>query len=119
MINGLVGTIIWTSNLGSMTEFYRDVMEFPVHSVRPDFVVFEWGKFRFNIGTHDRVVGKTKEPERIMLNLDTSDIQNTYELLKQKGVIFIRSPEQEHWGGWVATFHDVDGNILQLLEQPA
>ena len=32
------------------------------------------------------------------------------------GVEFIRQPAQEAWGGWVATFKDPDGNILQLLQ---
>jgi len=27
-------------------------------------------------------------------------------------------PEREHWGGWIATLQDPDGNILQLLQLP-
>jgi predicted enzyme related to lactoylglutathione lyase len=33
-------------------------------------------------------------------------------------VEFIRQPEREQWGGWIATFKDPDGNILQLLQLP-
>ena len=36
----------------------------------------------------------------------------------KQGVQFIREPEEESWGGTVATFSDPDGNILQLLEFP-
>tara|TARA_B100001123_G_scaffold111329_1_gene129505 strand:- start:37205 stop:37369 length:165 start_codon:yes stop_codon:yes gene_type:complete len=53
-----------------------------------------------------------------MLNLSVNDINNTYEILLTKKVKFIRPPEKEHWGGWVATLFDTDGNILQLLQQP-
>ena len=53
-----------------------------------------------------------------MINLGVSDIQKVYEKLTSQGVNFIRPPEQEHWGGWVATFEDPDGNILQFLQQP-
>ena len=38
--------------------------------------------------------------------------------VKDQGVEFIREPEREDWGGWIATFLDPDGNVLQLLHQP-
>ena len=119
MIDGVVGVIIWTDRLDVMTEFYRDTLGFPVHSIRPNFVAFEWGGMRFSIGTHEHVSGRTTEPERIMINLGTQDIHKTHETLKARGVEFVRLPEQEHWGGWVATLRDPDGNTLQLLQQPA
>ncbi|MDA0771181.1 MAG: VOC family protein [Chloroflexi bacterium] len=118
MIDGVVGVIIWTDRLDEMTEFYRDTMSFPVHSVRPYFVAFQLGEVRFSIGTHEHVSGRTVEPERVMINLGTEDIQNAYKTLSAKGVEFVRPPEQEHWGGWVATLLDPDGNTLQLLQQP-
>jgi catechol 2,3-dioxygenase-like lactoylglutathione lyase family enzyme len=118
MIDGVSGIIIWTGNLNRMVEFYRDILGFPVHSERPNFVAFEWGDMRLSIGTHSEVSGPIREPHRIMINFATGDIHNVYETLTEKGVRFIRPPEREHWGGWVATFYDPDGNILQLLEQP-
>ena len=114
----MVGVIIWTDDLDRLTSFYRDTLEMPVHSVRPNFVAFEWGGMRFSIGTHADVEGPTREPHRIMINLGVSDIHKVYEKLTSQGVNFIRPPEQEHWGGWVATFEDPDGNILQFLQQP-
>ena len=53
-----------------------------------------------------------------MINLGTARIQETYTILTDKGVSFLREPEQESWGGWIATFTDPDGNIIQLLEEP-
>jgi predicted enzyme related to lactoylglutathione lyase len=34
-------------------------------------------------------------------------------------VDFTRAPAREEWGGWVATFADPDGNVLQLMQLPA
>ena len=102
-----------------MTEFYRDVMGFPVHSVRPNFVAFEWGDMRFSIGTHEHVSGMSSEPDRVMINLGTRDIHAAHQALTAKGVEFVRPPEPEHWGGWVATLRDPDANTLQLMQQPA
>ena len=119
MIDGVVGVIIWTDRLNVMTEFYRDVMGFPVHSVRPNFIAFEWGDMRFSIGTHEHVSGMSSEPDRVMINLGTRDIHALHQALTAKGVEFVRPPEKEHWGGWVATLRDPDGNTLQLMQQPA
>ena len=35
------------------------------------------------------------------------------------GFVFSREPAREDWGGWVATFADPDGNVLQLMQLPA
>lgn len=53
-----------------------------------------------------------------MANFGVDDIDHEYQRLLKEGVEFIRPPEQEHWGGWVATFKDPDGNILQMLQLP-
>lgn len=118
MIQGVAGITIWTDDLDRLTIFYRDVLELPVHSVRPTFVTFEWGRMRLNIGLHSDVQGTTAEPLRVMVNLSVEDVHHTYGVLVSRGVDFIRPPEKEHWGGWVATFSDPDGNVLQLLQQP-
>ena len=118
MITGVVGVILWTSNLDTMRTFYRDSLRLPLHSDHGDFVVFRFGNMRLNMGLHDAVNGPTTEPYRIMINLGVDDIHAEHNRLVDAGVVFIRPPERESWGGWVATFQDPDGNLLQLLQIP-
>ena len=118
MIRGLSGVIIWTDDLDSMVEFYLDTLGLTPHSVRPAFVSFKWGDVRLGIGTHAQVAGRSSDRYRVMVNLDVDDIHAEHERLAGAGVEFIRAPERERWGGWVCTFTDPDGNVLQLLEQP-
>ena len=54
-----------------------------------------------------------------MPHLGVDDIHSLHRRLTQQGVEFIRPPEKEGWGGWVATLKDPDGNIVQLLQFPA
>ena len=119
MIEGVAGVIIWTEEFDPQVAFYRDTLGLEPHSVRPDFVSFKWGDVRLGIGKHSEVRGKTEEPYRIMVNLGVDNIHQVYGTLRARGVKFLRPPEQEHWGGWVGTFSDPDGNILQLLQQPS
>ena len=118
MIQGLAGVIIWTVDLDRLVAFYRDTLGLTPHSVRPDFVAFSFGDVRLSLGRHSEVTGPSRDPYRIMVNLAVEDIQAVTVRLRQRGVAFVRLPEQEQWGGWVATFRDPDGNLLQLLQQP-
>lgn len=118
MITGLVGITLWTDDLERLFSFYHDTLQLPLHSRHQDFIAFELGDIRFNIGRHDRVGGPSKDPFRIMAHLGVDDIHTEHQRLLAEGVEFIRPPEQEHWGGWVATFKDPDGNILQMLQFP-
>jgi len=115
-IQSVAGVIIWTEQLEPMAAFYRDVLGLALHSTHPDFVAFELGGLRLSVGEHSMVHGRASEPHRIMVNLGVVDIHASYRTLRSRGVEFIRPPEREHWGGWVATFRDPDGNLLQLLQ---
>ena len=117
MIEDVVGVIFWTDNLQEMTRFYEELLKLPVHSRSPDFVAFQirpW--MRLSIGRHSQVHGPARDPHRIMVNLQVSDIRSAYEELTRGGVPFVRPPEPEEWGGLVATFQDPDGNLLQLFQ---
>ena len=118
MIDSLAGAIIWTEQLDRMASFYRDTLRLPVHSERPYFVAFQLGAARLSVGTHSEVHGPARESVRVTVNLGVSDIHAAYRELTARGVAFVRPPEREHWGGWVASFRDPDGNLLQLLQQP-
>ena len=120
MINEIVGITIWTDDLDQMLTFYRDVIRLPLHSYHEDegFAAFQLGDLRFNVGRHDRIEGPASDPFRMMPHLGVDDIHAEHRRIASQGVEFIRPPEREHWGGWVATLKDPDGNILQLLQFP-
>ena len=118
MIKGIAGVIIWTANVELLGGFYRDVLDMKPVSQREGFMAFQFGDLRLTISDHSEVEGGAKDPLRIMVNLAVDDIHSAYQRLRGKGVEFLREPEKEHWGGYVATFKDPDGNVLQLLQQP-
>ncbi len=119
MIAAVVGITLWTDDLDRLYPFYHDLLQLPLHSNHGDFIAFQLGKnMRFNIGLHDGVQGPAKDPFRIMPHLGVENIHEEHRRLTEAGVEFLRLPEQEAWGGWVATLKDPDGNILQLLQFP-
>ena len=119
MIRGIAGVIIWTANVERLGGFYRDVLDMKPVSQRDGFMAFQFGDTRLSISDHSEVDDGPKDPLRIMVNLAVDDIHSAYQRLRGKGVEFLREPEKEHWGGYIATFKDTDGNVLQLLQQPS
>ncbi|MYH68493.1 MAG: VOC family protein [Dehalococcoidia bacterium] len=117
-IEGVAGVIVWTDQYPEMLAFYRDVLGLAPRSERPTFANFEWGGFRLSVAAHDEVHGPARDPLRIMVHFKVPDIAAAHRRLTDRGVAFSRPPEQERWGGWVATFADPDGNTLQLLQLP-
>lgn len=122
-IEGLAGVVIWTTadRYTAMRAFYVDTLGLAPRSDRDRFVSFVLGAaddVRLNISVHAEVEGAARDPLRIMLLLRVADIHVTAARLQDAGVRFTRPPEQEPWGGWIATFPDPDGNTVQLL-QPA
>jgi len=120
-IEGLAGVLIWTEadRFPAMARFYRDTLGLTPRSARPDFINFDWSGVRLSVGVHDQVRGASREPVRVMVNLTVADIRAVHERLTRAGVVFTRAPAREEWGGWVATFADPDGNVLQLMQLPA
>jgi len=117
-ITGIAGVIIWTEpdRHSEMAAFYRDVVGLKPRSDREGFINFEWGSVRLTIARHGKVAGPSRDPLRTMVNLDVPDIHPVYERLVASGVAFTRPPEQEPWGGLIATFQDPDGNTVQLMQ---
>ena len=115
----ICGVIIWTDQLSTMKTFYRDILGLSVHSESENFIAFDMGSgLRLSLGVHSNVQGKSNDSHRIMVNLGVENIDLTYKKLLASGVSFLRTPEQERWGGYVATLKDPDNNIIQLLQHP-
>ena len=117
MNEGVIGVTVWTEDPDRLVVFYRDTLGLKLRGYKEGWANFEWGDLRLNLGLHERVKGHAQDPYRIMISFGVTDIHYEYRHLSEQGVEFVRPPEQEHWGGWVATFLDPDGNILQLLQR--
>ncbi len=96
-------------------EFYEKV-----YGKKPDMAEegqwYGWtvGSTFFTIGNHSEVKGKAKEPERIILNLETNEVKEEFERIKAIGATVVKEP-YEMQGAWIATLADPDGNYFQLM----
>jgi predicted enzyme related to lactoylglutathione lyase len=106
--------MIGTSQPAVLAAFYEKVFARPADMMDGEWYMWQAGNCSLNIGEHSEVMGQAKEPARIMLNLETKEVKEEFERLKEMSVTVIKEP-YEVGGGWIATLADPDGNFVQLM----
>jgi predicted enzyme related to lactoylglutathione lyase len=75
------------------------------------------GSGAITVGPHSEVKGRNPAPGRIILNIESEDVQGDFERLKAAGATVVREPYtfEEAPGAWIATLADPDDNYFQLM----
>ena len=103
-----------SSDPARLAAFYENVLQLERLQVFHD-PVFQLGSGMLRIIHHSAVHGTNQMPARCQLNLFVAD--TLAECARLEGqVTFVRPPENEAWGGIVATLADPDGNYIQLIQ---
>lgn len=118
--------------LSAVRVFVRDIEEaeafYSMLGLSVESYMPEQGVCVFNTGETLFIVesvaqGAPKDEQLLVgrftgVSFPTDDIQAQVKDLQSKGVSFSGLPEQQGWGGWLATFVDPSGNQLQLVQEP-
>lgn len=116
MIKGLRISSIWSEDLNNLLPFYRDVLGLDVGMEAPGFVILgDPNGAAVALGTHSEVHGAASDAARHIVGFDSDDIQGDCVRLRDAGVEFVEEPNKQG-NGWIATFRDPEGNLLQLLQ---
>jgi predicted enzyme related to lactoylglutathione lyase len=115
MLN-LNSVMIGTKQSQVLAAFYEKVIGKPADMVDNENGFFGWqvGSAYLSVLEHSEMGGSTKDPGRVMLNFETSEVKEEFERIRAAGAAVIREP-YEMGGGWVATLADPDGNYFQLV----
>jgi predicted enzyme related to lactoylglutathione lyase len=108
----LGSVIVATNDKTRLKLFYHDILGIPYN----DQGKLESNGIIIHPTHHSEVQGPPPEPFRVMMTFEVLDIHSVTSTLQGHGVVFVREPALETWGGWVATFLDPDGNYLQLIQ---
>ncbi len=115
MLN-LNSIMIGTKQTKALTDFYEKVLGKPPEMADQEAGFFGWqvGSTYFAVLEHSEMGGAAKDPGRVLLNFETTQVQQEFDRLKALGARVIRAP-YEMDGGWIATLADPDGNYFQLV----
>ena len=98
-----------------MGEFYSGVFDRPADMKEDRMYGWQFGGASFlAIIEHSDVKGRAAEPQRVILNFETPDVQAEFDRIKASGATVVKEP-YELQGTWIATFADPDGNYFQLM----
>jgi predicted enzyme related to lactoylglutathione lyase len=115
MLN-LNSVMLGSKQAKTLAAFWEKVLGKPADMMDENYGFFGWqaGAAYFSVLDHSEMVGRTKDPGRVMLNFETTQVKEEYERIKALGATVIREP-YEMEGGWIATLADPDGNYFQLV----
>lgn len=115
MLN-LNSIMIGTMQTRLMGEFYGKVIGRPADMTDEESGMWGWmvGSAFLSVMRHSEMGGNAKDPGRIILNFETTQVREEFERIKAAGAKVIREP-YEMGGGWIATFADPEGNYFQLV----
>ena len=71
-----------------------------------------------SVGPHSEVHGKNAQPGRLLVNIESADVNGDFDRFKAAGATVIREPYVLGEGdqqGTIATFADPDDNYFQLM----
>jgi len=106
--------MIGSSQPKVLADFYEKVFARPADFSDEGWYGWQVGSANLAIGEHSEVEGKAKEPQRIILNLETEQVKEEYERIKALGARVVKEL-YEMEGTWIATFADLDGNYFQVV----
>ncbi len=124
MVKGIESITLFSENAKGLAEFYKDkvglkmTLEAEVGERGENLFGFEFGEDKpgFYIMDHSKVKGKQKEPERIIFNLEVTEIEADVKKLDEAGIKKIQDTYHMQNYGYIATFEDLDGNYFQLVQ---
>lgn len=106
--------MLGTRDSKALAEFYEKVLGKPADWADGGWYGWQAGNMQFTIGEHSEVKAQAKEPQRIIINLETTEVEKEFERIKSLGATVVKEP-YEMEGAMIATFSDPDGNYFQLM----
>lgn len=110
--------MIGTEDVKRLADFYEQVIGKKADTQDGDYYGWNAGSTFLSVGPHDKIHGKSKDPDRILLNFETNEVKEEFERIsKIEGVTVVKEPYtmEGYPDFWIATLADPDGNYFQLM----
>jgi predicted enzyme related to lactoylglutathione lyase len=109
--------LIGSENPQRLVEYYSKLFGKPSME-DSGYAGWQIGSGWLTVGPHDQVHGKNEQPGRLLVNIESADVNADFDRFKAAGATVIREPYVMGEGdqrGTIATFADPDDNYFQLM----
>jgi predicted enzyme related to lactoylglutathione lyase len=112
----LNSVLIGTMQLKQLASFYEKALGRPADMIDLESGFYGWqvGVTFFGVLEHSEMGGASKDPGRVMINFETTQVKDEFERIQALGAAVIKPP-YEMGDGMIATLADPDGNYFQLV----
>lgn len=120
MFKGMESLTIFSEDPAKLAEFYRDKVGLnqttEAEVGENNDPLFEFEDEMLYITRHSEVLGKNKEPQRMVFNLEVDNIEAEIEKLDAAGVEKVGELHHVEGYGKIQTYIDLDGNYFQVVQ---
>ena len=108
--------LVFSENPKKLSEFYKKVFQKDPEWSGGEYSGWKVGTGFFTVGPHSEVKGQSANPQRIIVNFETDDVEGEFERIEKLGAKVIAKPyhPEEEEKMMLSTFADPDGNYFQL-----
>lgn len=104
---------LWAVKFDEMKKLYKDTLGLPVSEENPSFIMFDTKGSK--LAFHKLNKAPCLERQTIELHLEVDNVDEVYSSLQRKGVRFEERPANRPWGTRMASFHDPEGYIVEIV----
>jgi catechol 2,3-dioxygenase-like lactoylglutathione lyase family enzyme len=104
---------LWAVNFDKEKNLYKEILGLPVIEENDNFIMFDTKGSR--LALHRLKKGSRLDRQTVELHLEVDDVDEVYLSLQRKGVKFEDKPANRPWGDRMASFHDAEGYVVEIV----
>jgi catechol 2,3-dioxygenase-like lactoylglutathione lyase family enzyme len=104
---------LWTVNFDQEKNLYKEILGLPVGHENASFIMYETKGSR--LAFHRLKKGSRLDRQTVELHFEVDDVDEVYTALQRKGVKFADKPANRPWGNRMASFHDAEGYVVEIV----
>ncbi len=101
------------ADLARAVDFYENVLGLHKKYQFESYAGFDCGGVEIGLAPGRKTAAQADAP---CVDFLVRDVDEAYRALRERGVRFVKEPENTPWGGRIALFSDPDGHVLQLAQ---
>jgi len=104
---------LWAVNFDQEKHLYKEILGLPVAQENDNFIMFDTKGSR--LAFHLLKKGSRLDRQTVELHFEVDDVDEVYSALQRKGVRFEEKPANRPWGDRIASFHDAEGYVVEIV----
>jgi catechol 2,3-dioxygenase-like lactoylglutathione lyase family enzyme len=104
---------LWAVKFDEEKTLYKEILGLPVTEENDNFIMFDTKGSR--LAFHRLKKGSQLDRQTVELHLEVDNVDEVYLALQRKGVKFADKPANRPWGNRMASFHDAEGYVVEIV----